>query len=427
MWVLYQAFFLLALLVAGPVLLARRGRHYLGTLAGRLGGFEGEPVRGALWIHAVSVGEAGVAATLARALPAGLPLLVTTITPTGQERARETFRGRAVVAYHPFELGFAVRRFLDRFEPRALVLCEGDLWPLTLHAVRRRGLPVAVVNGRISDRSFPRLRRLSALVRPLLLAPVDRFGVQTEVDRNRLLALGVAPERVTVTGNLKFEAPEPPERPELAALVERLADGRPVLVAGSTMAGEEEPVLGAFRAAGGGARALLVVAPRHPERFGEVWELVRRRFPDAVRRSGLTAAAVPAGARPAVLLLDSLGELAALYRGARGAFIGGTLVATGGHNPIEAARFGVAVAAGPSMANFREIAAAFDAAGAWRRTADAAALGAVFEEWLGNPASAAELGARAAELVARHQGASARTRSLLGPWIDAVARPGPAA
>jgi 3-deoxy-D-manno-octulosonic-acid transferase len=426
MWVLYQAFFLLALLVAGPVLLARRGRHYLGTLAGRLGAWKGEPVRGALWIHAVSVGEAGVAATLARALPAGLPLLVTTITPTGQERAREAFRGRAAVAYHPFELGFAVRRFLGRFEPRALVLCEGDLWPLALRAVRRRGLPVAVINGRISDRSFPRLKRLRALVRPLLLARVDRFGVQTEADRERLLALGVAPERISVTGNLKFEAAEPPARPELDALVARLAAGRPVLVAGSTMAGEEEPVLEAFAAAGGGARALLVLAPRHPERFGEVFERVRRRFPDAVRRSVLGTGG-PAAASPPVLVLDSLGELAALYRGARGAFVGGTLVATGGHNPIEAARFGIPVAAGPSMDNFREIAAAFDAAGAWRRTSDAEALGRAFGEWVGDAAAAARLGARGAELVAGHQGASARTLALLEPLIRAASPPETAA
>jgi 3-deoxy-D-manno-octulosonic-acid transferase len=418
MWWLYQTLFLLALLGAGPVLLARRGRHYLTTLSGRLGGFDGEPVRGGLWIHAVSVGEAGVAATLARALPATLPLVVTTITPTGQERARAAFRGRAAVAYHPFELGFALRRFLARFEPRALVLCEGDLWPLALREVRRRGLPVVVVNGRVSDRAFPRLARFRPLVRRLLLERVDRFGVQTEGDRDRLLALGAAPERVVVTGNLKFEAPEPPERPELEARLGELAAGRPLLVAGSTMAGEEVAVLDAFAAAGGGERALLVVAPRHPERFDEVFELVRRRFSGAVRRSSPAA-----GAPPPVVVLDTLGELAALYRRAQGAFVGGTLVASGGHNPIEAARFGVPLAAGPSMENFREIAEAFDGARAWSRPRDAAELGRFFRAGLDDPAAAAALGRRGAELVAAHRGALARTCALLEPLLARFAAP----
>jgi 3-deoxy-D-manno-octulosonic-acid transferase len=416
MWWLYQTLVLLALLVAGPVLLVRRGRHYLATVAGRLGAFSGVPARGGLWIHAVSVGEAGLATTLARALPADLPLVVTTITPTGQERARAALAGRASVTYHPFEFGFALARFLDRFAPRALVLCEGDLWPLALRAARRRGLPILVVNGRVSDRAFPRLARFRPLVRRLLLERVDRFGVQTAGDRERLLALGVPPERVEVTGNLKFEAAEPPERPELAATLAALAGGRTVLVAGSTMAGEEEMVLEAFAAAGGGERALLVLAPRHPERFGDVAALAARRFPGALRRSQ----PVPAGGRPAVLVLDTLGELAALYRGARGAFVGGTLVPTGGHNPIEAARFGVPVVVGPSMDNFREIAEAFDAAGAWQRAADAPELAGVFAAWLDSPAAAAELGRRGAALVETHRGALARTLALLAPALAAV-------
>jgi len=420
MWWLYQALYLLALVAIGPLLLLRRGRHYWATLAGRLGGFDGEPVRSGLWIHAVSVGETSVAATLARALPEALPLLVTTITPTGQERARALFRRRAAVAYHPFELGFAVRRFLGRFTPRALVLVEGDYWPLVLRAVRRRGLPVAVVNGRVSDRTFPRLLRLRPLVRRLLLDRVDRFGVQTEADRQRLLELGVGAERVVVTGNLKFEAPEPTERPELRALVARLAGGRDVLVAGSTMPGEEELVLDAFAAAGGAERALLVLAPRHPERFDEVEGRIRGRFPAARRRSDPASGGSD---RPPVLLLDTLGELASLYRHADGAFVGGTLVPTGGHNPIEAARFGVPVAVGPSMDNFREIASAFDEVRAWARVDGAEELGRVLTEWLDRPEERRALGARGAELVERHRGALARTRLLLQPLLDAVERP----
>jgi 3-deoxy-D-manno-octulosonic-acid transferase len=415
-WGLYQLAIGAALLAAGPFLLARRGSHYLPTLPGRLGRADGEaPAPGALWLHAVSVGEVGVAATLARALPPEVPLLVTTITPTGQERARAAFAGRAEVAYLPFDLGFAVRRFFRRHQPRALVLVEGDYWPLVLRETRRRGLPVAVINGRVGDRGFRRMRRLRRLLGPLF-SGVGRFGVQSGHDRDRLLALGVEPGRVAVTGNLKYESPEPARKPELEAALRILAGGRPILLAGSTMAGEEAMVLDAFHEAGDG-RALLVLAPRHPERWNEVDALLRSRGEDAVRRTALTPS--PSGS-PSVLLLDSLGELAGLYRLAAAAFIGGTLAPTGGHNPLEAARFGVPLAVGPSMHNFREMAAAFDRAGAWRRVADARELGAAWREWLESPDAAREVGGRALRLVEENRGALARTLEMLGELIQAV-------
>jgi len=413
MWWLYQAAMAGALLLAGPFLLIWRGRHYLETLSGRLGGGSSAVRPGALWIHAVSVGEVGVAATLARALPADIPLVVTTVTPTGQARARAALAGRAEVAYLPFDLGFAIRRFWRRFEPRALVLVEGDFWPLVLRTAKRRGLPIVVVNGRVSDRGVSRLDRLGALRRPLL-GPVDRFAVQTAGDRDRLAALGVPAERIVVTGNVKYDIPAPSAAPDLLALVERLAGERPVLIAGSTMGGEEEQVLAAFAAAGGGDAALLVLAPRHPERWDAVEALVRAAGFAVRRRS---AGPGPETERPAVVLLDSMGELAGLYAAARGAFVGGTLVSTGGHNPIEPARFGIAVAAGPAMENFREIAEQFDDARAWRRVASAAELGEVFAEWLREPARAHELGARAAALVDSNRGALERTLALLAPYL----------
>ncbi len=421
MWWLYQAGLALALTLAGPWLLLARGRHYLPTLAGRFGRSPGAPPAGGrrpLWIHAVSVGEANLAAALLRELPAGLPVLLTTITPTGQARARAAvapFGERAAAAYLPFDLGFAVRRFFARHDPTALVLVEGDLWPLLLREVTRRGMPSAVVNGRVSDRSFARLHRLRRWARPLLLAPIQRFGVQTELDRERLLALGVTPERVRVTGNLKFESPEPPPLPALAERLSRLAAGRPILVAGSTMAREDEAVLEAFAAAGGAEAAMLVLAPRHPERFAAVAALAAARDPQLVRRSGDDRP------RPGVFLLDSIGELAATYRQATAAFIGGTLVPTGGHNPLEAARFGVPVAVGPSMENFREIAEVFDRAAAWARVGGAAELGATWRAWLAEPARANALGERGRELVAAHRGATRRTLELLAPLLDAAA------
>jgi len=309
------------------------------------------------------------------------------------------------------------------------VLVEGDLWPLVLRAARRRGLPVVVVNGRVSERSFARLRRLRPLLGPML-DPVDRFGVQTDADRERLLALGVEAGRVEVTGNLKYESPEPPRRPELEAAIATLAAGRPILVAGSTMAGEEDAVLAAFAAAAGerGARALLILAPRHPERFTAVAELVTRHRLALARRTSLVPGSREGGRSIDVLLLDSLGELAALYRLAAGAFIGGTLVPTGGHNPLEPARFGVPIAAGPAMDNFREIAAEFDRAAAWRRVAGREELGAAFRAWLDDPAAARVQGERAAALLARNRGALERTLSLLAPILSpaAPAAPSPA-
>jgi len=437
LWLVYEAGLGLALLTAGPFLLARRGRHYLPTLAGRLGGAGSGggpisgPTAGGLWLHAVSVGEVGVAATLVRALPPELPLLITTVTPTGQALARKAFAGRAQVAYLPFDLRPAVARFWRRFTPAALVLVEGDYWPLLLREARRHALPVAVINGRVGDRSFRRMRRLRPLA-GLLFSGIERFGVQSAADRGRLQALGVDPARLTVTGNLKFETPEPPANPDLVAAVDRLAGGRPVVIAASTMPGEDEQVLAAFAALGGGRRALLVLAPRHPERWDEVARLLAAGGLTVERRSRLQvpaaggSAADHAGDGPDVMLLDSMGELASLFRRAAAAFIGGTLVGTGGHNPLEAARYGIPIAVGPSMHNFRDMAERFDAAGAWRRVADGAELGRVWGEWLADQRAARGQGERAAALVDENRGALARTLEMLAPILASIASGSPA-
>lgn len=411
MWILYQIALALALAVAGPLLLLRRGRHYMPTLSGRLGGHAGQRVTQPLWLHAVSVGEVRVAATLARLLPADWPLLVTTVTPTGQEQASLMLAQRAATAYLPFDLGFAVRRFFARFSPRALVLVEGDYWPLVLRHAQRRHLPIVVVNGRVGERSFRRLQRVPRFARALL-GRVDRFAVQTTDDRERLVALGVDAKRIAVTGNLKFDAAQPVALPAVERLFRQVADSRRIIVAGSTMGEEEKLIIEAFQKAGGGERAMLVLAPRHPERWPEVAQAVLRSGLDLARRSELAA-----GQRPDVVLLDSLGELAALYRLASGAFVGGTLVPTGGHNPLEPAVQGVPVAVGPSMHNFRQIAAEFDLAAAWRRVTDAADLGDFFSEALADSAELAAMANRGRELVEANRGAAARTLAAIEPAI----------
>lgn len=427
MRILYQLAMGLALLVVAPFSLARRGAHYLPTLRQRLGGYAAValPGEGALWIHAVSVGEVAVAAALARALPPDLPLVITTVTPTGQDRARAAFADRnASIAYLPFDLGFAVRRFFRRFEPAALILVEGDYWPLILSTCRRRRIPVSVVNGRVGTTSFGRWRSLRHFGLGSAWARIHRavrlFGVQTAGDRERLVALGAAAERVTVTGNLKFESPEPTIDPALEARIRELAHGRPILVAGSTMQGEDEPVLEAFITAGGGDRALLVLVPRHPERWDSVASLVSRRGLRLVRRSDGAPPSADLAAPVDVLLLDSVGELAGVYRLAAAAFVGGTLAETGGHNPLEPARFSVPVLVGPSMFNFREMAIAFDTAGAWRRVANAQELGTAWRDLLDQPAEAAAMGQHGRSLIEAHRGALARTSEMLAPMLGSL-------
>ena len=424
MWFLYQLAMAAGLGVAAPVLLARRGRHYLPTLPARLGRLPEARGTRPLWLHAASVGEAGVAATLARALPPDLDLVVTTVTPTGQAAAEKLFEpltasGRSViVTYLPFDLGWLVGRFLDRYAPRALVLFESELWPLLLRDCRRRSIPVAVLNARISDRSYGRMKRAGRLYRRFLLDPLGRLGAQSSQDEERLLSLGARPARTSLTGNLKFDTPEPVPVADLEKALRNLAAERPIMVAGSTMPGEEPIVLDAFERLD--REALLVLAPRHPERFDEAWREVAERSLPGMRRSGMAAAAGtgPPVSLPGIVLLDSLGELASIYRLASAAFIGGTLVPTGGHNPIEAARFGVPVIVGPSMENFRRIARDLEAADGVTVAADGEALTEAWRRCLDDPAGAAEQGGRGLAVVDRNRGAVKRSVELLSELVD---------
>ena len=416
-WFMYQVALALLLLCSAPFLMLRRGRHYFSTLGERLAPPKRavESASRPLWMHAVSVGEVGVAAALAPSIADTTPLVVSTITPTGLQEACRLLGERADIRLHPFDFGFALNPFFDRVRPRALVIMEGDLWPLALHHARRRGLPIVVVNGRISDRNFARLRRLRPFAR-LLTEPVDFFAVQGPQDRDRLLALGVREDKVEVTGNLKFDTPTPARSPELEDALARLANGRPLLVAGSTMAGEEEVVLDAFERVGGD-RALLLMAPRHPERWQGVTDLLERRGTSFVRRSELAAASHEDSQVPSVFLLDSLGELAGIYSSARGAFIGGTLVDTGGHNPLEPARFGTPVVVGPSMHNFPEIAGLFEAGDAWQRVEDAQGLARCWNTWVDDAEGAGRLGLEGEKIVAANRGALERTAAVLDRFV----------
>ncbi len=412
---LYRVLVHLALPLAAPVLWLkdRASGKSRPPLAARLGRDLPSVAPGGLLVHAVSVGEVEVARRLVRELRGrapGLPLTVTITTATGLALARRTLAGLATVHPSPLDLPGAVRRVLAAVRPRAVVLVETELWPELLHQCARGGIPVAVVNGRLSDRSYRGYRRFRALVRPLL-APIDLVLARTEADAARFVALGVPVERVRAAGNLKYDIEPSAEPLPWRETVEKWAGSRPVLVAGSTMEGEETLLLEAVeRLPGSWSRLFLVLAPRHPERFDVVAELLDARGVALVRRSALPDAPGPA---PDVLLLDTIGELGRAYAGARAAFLGGSLVPTGGHNPLEPAAWGVPVLTGPHVHNFRKVYAELAAVGGSLEVVDAAAMALALDGWLADPAAAAAAGRAAQAVVERSRGAAARAAAAI--------------
>jgi 3-deoxy-D-manno-octulosonic-acid transferase len=413
---LYRALFGLALPVAVPWLLwrnRRRGRPPL-RVRERLG-LDLPPVRpGGVWVQAVSVGEVAVARLLLKELRRRHPLLpavLTSTTVTGLRLAAGPQLADVILPF-PLDLPGPVRRMADHIAPRLLVLVETELWPELLAACGRRGVAVAIANARISDSSLPRYRAVRPLMRPLL-APVTLVLAQGEVEAERFAALGIAPQRIHITGNIKFDAAPLGPPPAVAGQIRRLAGARRVLVAGSTMAGEEELVLDAWLAVETSRRPFLLLAPRHPERAGEVAALLQARRVAAARRSMLDGVQGPLDA----VVLDTVGELAALYELGCVAFVGGSLVPTGGHNPIEPARFGVPVLTGPYVRNFASVYHHFFAAGAARLVRGATDLRHQLERWLANPGEAQQAGAAGRALLARHAGATARTVDALEPLL----------
>ncbi len=340
-----------------PILAFKRLRpdgygRSLGQRLGRLG--EGLPREPRCWIHAVSVGEAATAVPLVEAITRRWPqlgIVMTTVTPTGARIVADRLAGRAVHRYFPIDLPGPVRRALDAVNPRFFLCMETELWPNLLRALAARGVPSMIANGRISDRSFRRYR-LVRFFTARMLAHVRVLAMQSEEDARRIIALGARPERVVVTGNIKSDLIPPEGGGD--ALWQRLlglADGEPVWVAGSTHRGEEAIVLDVYLHLRARMPTLtLVLAPRHPERVAEVERLVRERRLQPVRRSDLPKSQ----ARGAVIIVDTVGELAQIYRVASVVFVGGSLAPTGGHNMLEPALLRKPVLFGPHTTNFRE-------------------------------------------------------------------------
>jgi 3-deoxy-D-manno-octulosonic-acid transferase len=420
MYFVYSVLTLVVFVIVSPYFAYQAIRHkkYIGSLSQRLGrlpiGLNVDADR-SIWIHAVSVGEALTARALIADLRTRYPrhrLFLSTTTMSGQQVARRNLQQLDAVFYFPFDWTFIVRRTLRIVNPSLFVMMETEIWPNLLRVCRAKGVKTLMINGRISSRSYPRYR----LVRPFfrrVLADVDRFCMQSEESARRLIDLGADPARITVTGSLKFDSLEMPtpylhgKARERVLRFFRVSSGRTVVVAGSTMRGEESAVLRAFvRMKATMPGALLVLAPRQPERFSEVFELAKATGLTTVRRSDLPIDAEP---RADVVVLDTIGELAQLYQIATAAFVGGSLADQGGHNILEPAVFGKPIVFGPWMQNFREIADAFLANGAAVQVQSERELEETLLTLVSDPVRRARLGAAARALVEANRGAKVKT------------------
>ncbi len=376
--------------------------------------------RGGLWVHAVSVGESIAAAPMVRALLKAypdLPVTLTCMTPTGSERIRALFADEPRVqhCYLPYDLPWAARRFLDHVRPRLGIIMETELWPNHLHQCARRGIPVVLANARLSERSARGYGRFAGLTRPML-AEMNGFAVQTETEAERFRVLGARPECVTVTGSIKFDLSIDPQLLVQAASLRAQwqAVDRPVWIAASTHAGEDEPILAAHRQVlASHPEALLILVPRHPERFASVHELCVQQGFDTVRRS-TGEAVVPA---TSVLLGDTMGELLFLYALADCAFVGGSLVANGGHNLLEPAALARPVLSGPHLFNFLEIAAMLRSAGALLEVNDAPALATAVQGLFNAPGQARTMADAGLQVMKANQGALQRLLGLIARLI----------
>jgi 3-deoxy-D-manno-octulosonic-acid transferase len=454
---IYSLFMGLAALLLTPYWLVRGLRHgkYFFNLRERLGlsfpALAQLPAgrAGAIWIHAVSVGEVLSGISLARQLKAAYPdrpLIVSTATMTGQALARERLSFADAVIYFPLDWSFCVRRAFAAVRPALVLVLETEIWPNFLRQAGQRKIPVLFVSGRISDRSFARYRKsfkaFGFFLRPFLkdaLSQASAFLMQTEKDAERIRALGAPAERVTASGNLKYDSELPLPTPLsnwLEAELKRSGRG-PVIVAGSVVTSEEPLALIAFGTLQGEYRdAFLVLAPRKPEQFAAAAEYIDESHRKFIRRSALP---IPAPApidgpsdssardsaipdHATVLLLDSIGELASLYRVADGAFVGGSLVPSGGHNILEPAAFGKVPVFGPSMENFAEIASRFVSAGAAIQVQSPEDVGVAWIELFRNPVRMREMSEKARTLVESSRGATGRAFAKIALHLNGAAR-----
>ena len=395
----------------------RRDRRYWEGAGERFGWGRTLGAAPSIWLHAVSLGEMTAAAPLVRALRSRYPespLVLTTATATGRARARALFGDAIDVRFLPYDTPGAVARFLDRIRPRLALVMETELWPNLFAECRRRGVPLVLANARLSARSVARYRRFAGPLRDIFSA-TSLIAAQSSEDAERFIAVGAPSAKTRVVGNVKFDLDVGPEviarGRELRAA---LGGARPVWIAGSTHAGEEEQVLAAHAQLQlRQPNALLLLVPRHPERFEAVADLLSR---GALRFARRSSGRMP-DAATAVLLADSVGELVTLYAAADVAFVGGSLVPIGGHNLLEPAALGLPVLTGPYQANGRDIARLLLEQGAARQVADARELEAAVAQLLADPAERQRMGGAGRHIVGANRGSVARVLELIEPML----------
>lgn len=397
--------------------------EYRGRLGQRLGFVPRAARPGCVWVHAVSVGEVQAAAGLVQALRRRHPdltLVVSTVTPTGAQRARALFKDTVQHCYLPYDLPGSVRRFLDRVTPQAAIILETEIWPTLYTELGARGIPLVLGSARLTTRSVGRYRRLASLFRDTLSRGI-LIGAQTQADAERFRMIGAPPAHVQVTGNIKYDLEIPPAQVAAGrALRAAWGAARPVWIAGSTHEGEETAALVAHAAVRAKhADALLLLVPRHPQRFDAVRQLLGKQ---GVRFAQRSSGSLPAAA-DAVLLVDTLGELQMLYAASDIAFVGGSLAAVGGHNLLEPAVLGLPVLSGPHTQNGPDIAELLAQSGALRFVGDGDELGAALLRWLNDPAGAKTEGERGRRAVEANRGAVDRLVAMIEPLLRSSAAP----
>ncbi len=413
--------------LAAPVVIALEGwkalwnREYRGRLRERLGFVSRQPLPGAIWVHAVSVGEVQAAARLIRALQERFPgkqIVITTVTPTGANQVRSLFGDTVRHCYLPYDLPGSVARFISRIRPGVAIIIETEIWPTLYRALGRRRVPLVMASARVSEKSVSRYRRMARLFEDTLSHGLV-IGAQSAADAERFRAIGAPEDRVSVTGNVKFDMQIPRESIDAGkAFRERYARTRPVWIAGSTHEGEEEAALTAHSAVlARHPNALLILVPRHPQRFDAVKSLLRKKSIDFAERSQGDAP----GDGHTVFLVDTLGELQRFYAASDVAFVGGSLVPVGGHNLLEPAVLGLPVLSGPHTHNAQEIADLLEQAGAVEIVSDAEGLGRGVARLFDDPAHAREVGTRSEAAVARSRGAVTRLVAMVEPLISSRA------
>lgn len=411
-----RVFYTLVLWMLLPVMLlrllwrARRQPAYLQQLGERFGFYSGAPHQPLIWLHAVSVGETRAAAPLIKALQQQYPdhgILLTHMTPTGRETGRQLFGDQVMQAYLPYDFPHATRRFLQHFQPRIGLLLETEIWPNLTHVCQRQRVPLLLVNARLSERSARRYQRIRALIRPAL-QKLSGIAAQTTADADRLTQLGA--DKITISGNLKFDISAPPEQIEQGRQWRQSFAQRPVWLAASTREGEEEIILDILEKLP--PEILLVLVPRHPQRFDNIATLLRTRQ-QAFRRRTQS----PPQQDTRVWLGDSMGELYSYYAASDVATIGGSILPYGGQNLIEACATGTPVLIGPHTENFEAIANDAISSGAAIRVNTIEQWADVLQQLLANPQKRHNMAQAGRQFAHQHQGATMRTIDLIKPYL----------